>query len=224
MAKVEVFYIGRKPVMRDAVIAGTGLAWTPGQSHMVEAGAASKLLAHRDVWAASAPDNWADNWADGTPVQIVKDRPSNTDALMALPLRDALAMGLVIWTPTKPATDDFGGHKETGTPTGKWVLGDAAPVTPPAANDDGQAQKEQGQEPAVDKPAEDAQSQDVGPDGLLGELRALGAEELDARLGAMSDDEVRDIGNSLGDAARFSGRNKGQQLRIAVADLLTAKG
>lgn len=47
MAKAT--YIGTKERKEDNV-AGTGLSWTPGQTHEVSALAASKLSAHPSVW------------------------------------------------------------------------------------------------------------------------------------------------------------------------------
>ncbi len=220
MGTVEIFYIGRKPVVRDPV-AGTGLSWTPGQSHMVEDGAASKLLAHRDVWATTAPDNWS---GAGQPVVFAADGVANNQAMLNMPLHQALAVGLVIWAPTKDDTNNFSGHKATGTPTGKWVLGDAATPTGKPANDPDNSSDTT--PPDAEKPAADAPppADPLKPATLADTLRALDAEALDARLGAMSDDEVRDLGNSMGDPERFTGRNKGQALRVAVADLLSAKG
>lgn len=52
----KIVYIGNKPQKSDNV-AGTGLSWTPGQTHEVEDDKkAEKLLEHTSVWAdASKP-------------------------------------------------------------------------------------------------------------------------------------------------------------------------
>lgn len=49
MDTVKVKYIGLNPIQKDT-IAGTGLVWTRGQVHTVEATKAGLLMAHPMVW------------------------------------------------------------------------------------------------------------------------------------------------------------------------------